>query len=480
MLLETLNALLMIEDNQLVEDLISTVLSSPELVLLLETGTALRRMTSDYLLNKREQLTRQLQQANVAPNLAAEVCYYQQCQLLTSPQFSAGLTQTLQQLQQLNSSFVQQAQQLITHNNQFTPALQALFMQRWRVQLLMQANAFNQQLLDLQREQLISELQKRVKLTYTLLPVLAENDNAAGKLWDMSSGRQHLEDYQLIVQYSDFLASQPELLQLAQQLGRSRRKQLQPEQLAPPVTAPLLIREPGIMPEQLNGLHRSSDILRLLPAEQATLAIAELDYEFYRRMLENTLLTYQLCGEQWREKPRPHPAARRPQELQPPGAFLVCVDCSGSMGGFNEQCAKAFCLALARIALAEQRPCFVLLFSSELVSYQLSAQQGAEQLIRFLSQRFRGGTDLAHCLAVCVEKIQQQDWQNADVVVISDFIAQRLPVDLSQQIQRLQPQHRFHAIATSAHGKAGIMQIFDYIWHFDTSLRARILRHWQR
>jgi hypothetical protein len=31
---------------------------------------------------------------------------------------------------------------------------------------------------------------------------------------------------------------------------------------------------------------------------------------------------------------------------QPRGPFIVCVDTSGSMGGFNEQCAKAFCLAL--------------------------------------------------------------------------------------------------------------------------------------
>ncbi|MEA7609767.1 hypothetical protein ONJ23_27530, partial [Salmonella enterica subsp. enterica serovar Virginia] len=38
---------------------------------------------------------------------------------------------------------------------------------------------------------------------------------------------------------------------------------------------------------------------------------------------------------------------------QPRGPFIVCVDTSGSMGGFNEQCAKAFCLALMRVALAD-------------------------------------------------------------------------------------------------------------------------------
>ena len=45
------------------------------------------------------------------------------------------------------------------------------------------------------------------------------------------------------------------------------------------------------------------------------------------------------------------------------GRSLSRVDTSGSMGGFNEQCAKAFCLALMRIALADNRRCFIMLFS---------------------------------------------------------------------------------------------------------------------
>ncbi|STM18481.1 protein ViaA (VWA domain protein interacting with AAA ATPase) [Escherichia coli] len=49
-----------------------------------------------------------------------------------------------------------------------------------------------------------------------------------------------------------------------------------------------------------------------------------------------------------------HPVVHKDYDEQPRGPFIVCVDTSGSMGGFNEQCAKAFCLALMRIALAEK------------------------------------------------------------------------------------------------------------------------------
>lgn len=50
----------------------------------------------------------------------------------------------------------------------------------------------------------------------------------------------------------------------------------------------LLVREPATVPEQVDGLQQSDDILRLLPPELATLGITELEYEFYRRLVENS------------------------------------------------------------------------------------------------------------------------------------------------------------------------------------------------
>lgn len=55
------------------------------------------------------------------------------------------------------------------------------------------------------------------------------------------------------------------------------------------------------------------------------------------------MLTYRLHGESWREKVIERPVVHKDYDEQPRGPFIVCVDTSGSMGGFNEQCAKAFC-----------------------------------------------------------------------------------------------------------------------------------------
>ena len=480
--LETVNAMLTISEEALIEELIVLMLASPQLAIFFEKFPKLKHAITEDVPRWRAALKKHLQEAEVPAQLALEILSYQQNQLLSTAHFTVQLPQILSLLEKLQSPFAAQARQIVAENPRFTPALHTLFLQRWRLSLVVQTTAFNQQLLEEEREQLLSEVQARMTLSGQLEPVLIENENAAGRLWDMSAGQIKRGDYQLIVKYGDFLKAQPELQQLAEQLGRSREARSVPRKDAPMETFRTLVREPSTVPEQVDGLHQSDDILRLLPPELATLGITELEYEFYRRLVEKQLLTYRLHGDAWREKVTERPVIHQDFDEQPRGPFIVCVDTSGSMGSFNEQCAKAFCLALMRVALADKRRCFIMLFSSEVVGYELTSQQGLEQAIRFLSQRFRGGTDLASCFRAVIERMQGGEWYDADAVVISDFIAQRLPEEVIGKVKALQQahQHRFHAVAMSAHGKPGIMRIFDHIWRFDTGMRSRLLRRWRR
>ncbi len=72
-------------------------------------------------------------------------------------------------------------------------------------------------------------------------------------------------------------------------------------------------------------LQQSDDILRLLPPELATLGITELEYEFYRRLVEKQSLTYRLHGESWREAIE-RPVVHKDYDEQPRGPFIVCVE----------------------------------------------------------------------------------------------------------------------------------------------------------
>ncbi|ELQ6151370.1 ATPase RavA stimulator ViaA [Cronobacter turicensis] len=479
---DSLNLILAISEGELVEEIVIALLASPQLAVFFEKFPRLKHALTQDIPRWREQLKTRLKEAHVPPELEEEVIGYQKGQLLSTSQFIVQLPQISALLRRVGSPFADQAQRLIADNPHFTPALHTLFLQRWRLSLIVQATSFNQQLLEEEREQLLSEVQERMTLSGQLEQVLVENEDSAGRLWDMSNGKLRRGDYQLIVKYGDFLADQPELMQLAEQLGRSREAKSVPKKEAPLETFRTLVREPASVPEQVDGLQRSDDILRLLPPELATLGITELEYEFYRRLVEKQLLTYRLQGDAWREKVMQRPVTRQDYDEQPRGPFIVCVDTSGSMGGFNEQCAKAFCLALMRIALADNRRCFIMLFSSEVVRYELCGRDGIDQAIRFLSQRFRGGTDLASCFRAIAEKLQGGEWFDADAVVVSDFIAQRLPDEVVNKVKELQRvhQHRFHAVAMSAHGKPGIMRIFDHIWRFDTGMRSRLVRRLRR
>jgi len=480
--LDTLNVMLAVSEEGMIEEMILALLASPQLALFFEKFPRLKNAVAQDIPRWREALKGRLKETPVPQDLSDEVTAFQQSQTLSTTQFTVQLPQILTLLQKLHSPFAAQAQQLVDNNATFTAALHTLFLQRWRLSLVVQATTLNQQLLEDEREQLLSEVQERMTLSGQLEPLLVENDNSAGRLWDMSEGHLKRGDWQLIVRYGDFLSEQPELMRLAEQLGRSREAKSVPKKDSPMETFRTLVREPATVPEQVDGLQQSDDILRLLPPELATLGITELEYEFYRRLVEKQLLTYRLHGDAWREKISERPVVHQDFDEQPRGPFIVCVDTSGSMGGFNEQCAKAFCLALMRVALADNRRCFIMLFASEVVRYELTGPQGLEQAIRFLSQRFRGGTDIASCFRAIIERMQGPEWTDADAVVISDFIAQRLPDDVVNKVGELQRKHlhRFHAVAMSQHGKPGIMRIFDHIWRFDTGLRSRLLRRWKR
>ncbi|HEY0211578.1 ATPase RavA stimulator ViaA [Sodalis ligni] len=484
--LTTLDMFLSINDSELLDNFILTLLASPQLAVFMEKYPSLKKALLHRTPLIKQRLEQTVKETRVPPELAAEFQAFQECQLMAQNAFNAALPQILARLERLGSPFSSQARTLTRNatlnNTRPESSFQVLFLQRWRLSLTFQATTLHQQLLEQEQDILLEELQQHLAASAALVPLLAENDNSAGKLWDMTAGQWQQLDYRQLVHYGEFLRQQPELQALADQLGRSRHAKTHAVAEATQQWVRLMIREPAILPEEVNGIHQSDDLLRLLPSELVTLGISDLEFEFYRRLLEKRLLTYRLQGDTWRERISQRPARSERMESQPRGPFIVCVDTSGSMGGINEEYAKAFCLALMRIALTDDRRCYVTLFSTGMVSYELTAPSGLEQAIRFLGQSFRGGTDLVACLSALADKLDTPPWRDADAVVISDFIAQRLPDELITRIRHQQQRQtqRFHAVALSAMGKPGILKIFDHIWRFDTGLRSRLMRFLRR
>src|SRR3989442_6159450 len=90
---------------------------------------------------------------------------------------------------------------------------------------------------------------------------------------------------------------------------------------------------------------QGGDVARALAGELSSFAMEEREDLFYAKVVTHSLLIYEL----WRREEEPR-------------AVYLCIDNSGSMAGEKEVWAKASALALAHLALAEDRPVEAVLF----------------------------------------------------------------------------------------------------------------------
>ena len=154
------------------------------------------------------------------------------------------------------------------------------------------------------------------------------------------------------------------------------------------------------------------------------------------------------------------------KQLGQKGPMVLCLDTSGSMHGQSELIAKALSLFLAMQAMQDQRPMYLINFSTQVTTLQLTQAQGINDLLQFLRQSFYGGTDIIPALMHAIEMLETADFSHADVVVVSDFIMGQLPEDLMQNIETAKQQgHGFYAVAIGNfrfdHLNLGL---FDHQW----------------
>ena len=326
----------------------------------------------------RKSLEERVKEALVPAAPADEFRLYQKSTAADRTEFYRLLPEILKALEDIHSPFSPEAHRL-HRDEQETTSHQILFNQRWRLSLILQVTTYHKEIPE-QEKNSSSPNFSSTALSGNLDPLISENEQASGKLWDLAKGSlKSPPGGRSPAALQRILKSQPELEKLASLLGRSQTAKSVPQDSA--VTEPVTITElvPDQTPEEVSGVGLSDDVLRLLPAELALLGISGLELEFYRKLAEKQLYTYRLQGDHWQERQVMRPIVHHKDEKQPRGPFIICIDTSGSMGGFNERCAKAFCLALVKIAMADNRQCHVMLFSTEQVHYDFSARTASSR-----------------------------------------------------------------------------------------------------
>lgn len=308
----------------------------------------------------------------------------------------------------------------------------------------------------------------------------ASDDLLKNCRWDMLRGVLRSDDWRETVRVARLIGQLPELAAIIRALGRARtvddaeresRCRSAPQWSTAVETVCAAAVHVPELPGQTRGVYRSGRVARMLPGEAMMLAHPRLRLVWHARHAERALLSYEDDDRMF--ETRPHKGAGWCSEPEPvprsvKGPMLICVDTSGSMRGGAQAVAKAVVLEAARVAHAQQRACHVFAFGGpdEVVELTLSHDEhGVSQLVSFLGQAFRGGTDICGPLARVLERMGESDWQLADLLIASDgeFGA---TAALAQEIDhmRVQAGLRVQGILIGDRETIGLLELADDIF----------------
>lgn len=286
------------------------------------------------------------------------------------------------------------------------------------------------------RQRLMSDLEEWLKLLDKLVEGLESLGLDPGIWLDLSSGSLHEQDLEEFRRWSEYLAKDKGAKKIAELLGKMR--QISTSERVERVKSSITIEVPVIdtsSKEEIIGVCLGKDIEHALPSELALLSDPESSILFDLKYLESRLLCFEMQGETLGSREEEIEQEQTVEEQDKLGPMILCIDTSGSMHGTPESIAKAMALFLSSKAKEQNRSCYLINFSTGISTFELTGSEGLSSLMKFLSQSFYGGTDVAPALRHTLEIMKKEGYQKSDVLVLSDFIMGHLPNDVLSGIE---------------------------------------------
>jgi uncharacterized protein with von Willebrand factor type A (vWA) domain len=326
-------------------------------------------------------------------------------------------------------------------------------------------------------EELYAQIEQLKKLQKLLEPFMGE----LGRLWDMSKGRWQKVNFDILENYAKLLQQDKSLQELAEMLGRMRQaeREYEEEIFAKPYKKPAWKAEHAARSE-LVGIHESDDISSMLPAEAALLADEITELLFYKKFAEKKLQTFEYQSKvlYWEEEEIKNKRQKEKEETK--GPFIICVDTSGSMEGAPETIAKTLCFSILKMAVRNNRKCYLILFSTDTESKSIDLmdfKNNLIELIEFLSMSFHGGTDVTKAMQKALEMLKTENYKKADVIVVSDFVMDDLEEETIRQISDAkEDETKFYSLVIGDSGNKNTIEEFDSNWAYNTNNRDCVLQ----
>lgn len=475
-----LNLALAIADSGIIDTAVNDLMARSQVMVLAEKR-GVKSSVKNHLLKWRGSVKKRITKVCETERFQQELALYQEVIHWDEAKFFEEIPEVIKKLE-WHSAFYLKARRLLEKNKGLNnPMFPHYFCDQWYQSLSDALRQAQLSELEANKEKVLKDLYQRMETMKNMDKVTEEGDEGSvGRLWDMASAKLSKSDLSVMKRHAEFLKKNKGLQEIAEQLGRMAGQVDDPELNRAPAEELQMVEEKSDeATDDIVGIHESDDLNKLLPNETMFLAYPELEVVFYKHLVDKRLMNYRMQG---KSRTLRKIRAQQPDHKQvdvEKGPFIVCVDASGSMSGFPEQCAKAMAYALMQIALAEDRDCYVILFSTEQITYELTKQDGLREASDFLTYSFHGGTDLEPVLMKSIDLMCGDKYKNADMVVISDFIAPKQSDEMAHKVEELKARkNRFHAISLSKYGNPELMTMFDHNWAYHPNLVGRLMKKW--
>ena len=340
---------------------------------------------------------------------------------------------------------------------------------QWDALLQAKILAYQLQKLDEEKAQYTQLLQAKVTEYKKLMSIVSPFTDYLG--WDMSRELWQDTSFDTVKEYDELLKNEKSVQELADLLGKMREAEIEIEQETFEKT---IIRQEWKVDEnakaEIVGVHESDDLNSLLSSEVSLLSNAETEMLFLKKYADKNLLTFRYEDRRLVSSKENIMEVHQRVRQKEKGPFIICVDTSESMTGRPEQIAKVLCLGILKMATSENRRAYLINFSTGIKTLDLyDVANSIDEIAKFLRMSFYGGTDISLALYEALRQLQGNDYQDADVLMISDFIMYKVDKEVLQQVRFFQQNKgtQFHSLTLSNEPNSDILAQFDTNWLYD-------------
>lgn len=340
--------------------------------------------------------------------------------------------------------------------------------------LIDRKNKWEQERIDEMRKTFLEELYKKIQNFKRIEKLLSPFIKNFGRLWDLSEGIFETSGFEILEQFAKLLEQDQSLQELAEILGKQNRAQsIFEKELRNKVVIKTEWHPQNAYRGEIKGVCFSNDISSILPSELALMKNPATKKLFQLRFAQKQLLSFEYQRNVERTRKESTQEEVSIEKKEPKGPIIICVDTSGSMHGTPENIAKTVTFALSKIALEEERKCYLISFSTGIETLDMSdfkKGDSLQKLVRFLQMSFNGGTDASPALQHAIKMLQSNDYKNADVLMISDFVMANLPRNLIDAIEVEKEKNTdFYSLVIGTSGNQGTIDCFNHNWSYNTN-----------